>query len=90
MGGTGDETAATLNARPMALAQVHPRAQRRRQPGIAGHDKGQTPRAAELRQVVSKPLPARFAIVAQHDAGQSTGQARNRLAWIGQAPCIGE
>ena len=90
MGGTGRETATTLDARPVARAQVHPRAKRRRQPGITGYHKSQTPRAADFRQVVSKPCPTWFPIVAQHDAGQSTGQARDRRARIGQAPRIGE
>jgi len=90
MGGTGDETAATLNSRPATRAQVHPRADRRRQPGITGHDKSQTTRAADHRKLVSKPRPARFTIVAQHDAGESTGQACNGRARIGQAPCIRE
>ena len=90
MGGTGDETAATLNTGPSACAQVHPSAKRRRQPGITGYHKSQTSRAADFRQVVPKPCPARLAIVPQHDAGQPTRQARNGRARIRQPPRIGE
>jgi hypothetical protein len=74
----------------MARAQVHPRAKRRRQPRITGHDKSQTPRAADHRKVVSKLRSARFAVVPQHDAGEPARQARNGRARIGQTPCISE
>ena len=42
--------------RPVACAQMHTRAERRRQPGIAGHHQGQTPRPADPREVAPERL----------------------------------
>ena len=90
MGGTRNEAVATLNTRPASRAQVHSSAERRGQPGITRHDENQTPRSADPRKVAPERCPTRLAIVAQHDAGESTGQTRDSRARIGQPPCIGE
>ena len=90
MGRTGDEAAAAADARPATCAQVHPRAERRRQPGIAGHHQGEATRPADPRQILSERRAARFAVMAQHHAGKSARQARRRRARIGQPARIGE
>ena len=91
VGGTGDQAAAPAqHARPAAGAQMHARAERRGQPGIAGHHQGKAACAADPRQVASERCPPRLAVVAQHDAGEAARQARHRRPGIGQPPRVGE
>jgi hypothetical protein len=96
VGRTGDETMAALQVtgphrtRPTPRAEMHARAERSRQSGIAGHHKGKPTRPADAGQVPPQRRPSRLAIVPQHDAGQAARQAGRCGARIRQPARVGE
>lgn len=90
MGGTGNKAAAAEDAWPATCTQVHTRAERRGQPGIAGNDESQASRSADPGQIVPERRTPRLAVMAQHHTRQTTRQARHRWTGIGQTARIGE
>ena len=60
------------------------------QSGVSGNDQHEAASAAESRQVMPKRHAAGFAVVTQHDAGETPRQPCHGRPRIGQAARIGE
>jgi len=87
----GDQPSAqALRAWPNSSPKVNPRVQLRRQPDIACHDQRQPARAADPGQIPAERRPCWLAIMAQHDAGETSGQLSGRRSRVGQAARVGE
>jgi hypothetical protein len=63
---------------------MNSRPERGREPGIAGHYKGEAPRPAYTSEIPPQRLAVRLAVMTQHHAGQSTRQSRRSRARIRQ------
>jgi hypothetical protein len=75
---------------PASATQMRAGPERCRQTDVACHHQGEPSGPADACQCPPEFRAVRVAVVAQHDASKATRQPRDRRAWVGQSPFIGE
>jgi hypothetical protein len=76
--------------RPTSRTEMNSRLQSRCQPCVAGHHQDEAAAPADPSEVATQRLPARLAVMAQHNTSQTAGQPPRCWSRIRQPPRVGE